>query len=1123
MNTPTLGDRPQTRTARPCRRILWTAIAVVVVVAIVVTAAALRLSQGPIAIDLLREGAQTRLARFVGREFAVEVGDGLLGWSQGGFAIIFRHVKLNNPFKGIEVTVDEVRLYTSVVGVVLGGRDIHTVEINSPRMRIPTHQFEIDQTGEPANEFIPSLAISRADRLVADILERASGIGLVTVSLFDGRIDIVAPGFPDLQQARTIDSIDLEMRIPQNDQLFSINLTAAGRSGRWSARMFKERDAHDTELNGGHRLVLSGTDITLSDFLVNEQRIRRGSLTLLRHNPTYQATFDAEGDLLNIDARVVVRAGTIGFGRDQLFALDEAHLNGLWERGRTHFVVQQSSVYFGDTRFLFTGTFRPPKADGSPMVFAFEVLEGQIAPPDVAGMPLYVDNVTLGGSYDPATSYLEIDEFTLKSGAATVALAANAQFSPAGPLLVLAAQIGSMSVATLKRLWPSFIAPNIRQWVIENVKSGHIRSASIDAALGPDAIDPRRVDVRGWPNHAVKLAFQFDRATINTIAGLPPVTGASGKGWLKAGAFVVDIEGGTLASKSGRTGTVEQLVFTIPDVRPYANIGIIKARIAGSAATLAEISDVPPFNAMQEAKIKPDTLSGSGTARIQAKFPVDGNTRLRDIDWSVEADLVNFSSSRPIEGRMLKDGQLKIHADANLVQVRGTAEIDGYKVEFDLEQPLKGSSGAPAQRKVTLTLNDAERRKKGINLEPILVGRVDVVVADKGDKGQHLTVDLTKARLTIPFLGWSKVSGIPGTAMFRLIADGGGWKVEDLDIVAQDLRIKGRAVIDADGHLVSATLSHFALQETDRASLTISAPRRGMLKIQFVAQDFNGRALISQLKSDVDPSELTTDFEVTGRIKRLRGFDDVDADAVTFSAVGRAGKVTGIKFGGDMGGPVSLTLTSSDGARKLEVDAADTGAVLRFIQVYERMTSGALRVRATLLPGGTARGQLVINRFKIIEDPALRQLVNTYGSSARTRGGAEPEIAPNAYQGYSEFDRLDARFHYAQGVLSIGRARIYNPVIGVTVDGRIDMARQEIAFQGTFLPIYGLNNLFGRIPLLGAVLGAGRRGGLLGITFKVTGPVDKPVLQINPLSAVAPGVLRKFFEYRQQSPLNRPQ
>jgi hypothetical protein len=66
--------------------------------------------------------------------------------------------------------------------------------------------------------------------------------------------------------------------------------------------------------------------------------------------------------------------------------------------------------------------------------------------------------------------------------------------------------------------------------------------------------------------------------------------------------------------------------------------------------------------------------------------------------------------------------------------------------------------------------------------------------------------------------------------------------------------------------------------------------------------------------------------------------------------------------------------------------------------------------------------------------------------------------------------------------------------------------------RGTFVPLYGHNNMFGQLPIVGPFLG-GSNEGLLGVTYEVVGPPSTPVLRVNPISAVAPGLLRKFFEF----------
>jgi hypothetical protein len=79
--------------------------------------------------------------------------------------------------------------------------------------------------------------------------------------------------------------------------------------------------------------------------------------------------------------------------------------------------------------------------------------------------------------------------------------------------------------------------------------------------------------------------------------------------------------------------------------------------------------------------------------------------------------------------------------------------------------------------------------------------------------------------------------------------------------------------------------------------------------------------------------------------------------------------------------------------------------------------------------------------------------------------------------------------------------------------------------SGTFIPMYGLNNMFGQIPVLGLVLGNGNNEGLFGVTYEVVGTPGQPVLRVNPISAMFPGVTRKIMEFntgKQNNPIELP-
>lgn len=58
-------------------------------------------------------------------------------------------------------------------------------------------------------------------------------------------------------------------------------------------------------------------------------------------------------------------------------------------------------------------------------------------------------------------------------------------------------------------------------------------------------------------------------------------------------------------------------------------------------------------------------------------------------------------------------------------------------------------------------------------------------------------------------------------------------------------------------------------------------------------------------------------------------------------------------------------------------------------------------------------------------------------------------------------------------------------------------------------------------PLFGLLLGNGNKEGLFGVTYEVVGTPGKPVVHVNPISAMAPGVFRNIFNFntgKQQTP-----
>jgi len=218
------------------------------------------------------------------------------------------------------------------------------------------------------------------------------------------------------------------------------------------------------------------------------------------------------------------------------------------------------------------------------------------------------------------------------------------------------------------------------------------------------------------------------------------------------------------------------------------------------------------------------------------------------------------------------------------------------------------------------------------------------------------------------------------------------------------------------------------------------------------------------------------------------------------------------------GGFFSVELDSGgNDTLRLRADISDFGRVLIALGIYRRMRGGLTAVDARIDTDGLVTGRVRTRGFVLADEKTLEDLVQR---SRQERDPSPGNGAPlsfarrNAIDGMS-FDRLAIDFTKRDERIRIDDAVMSGPILGGTATGAIDLKRGTILLNGTLIPAYGVNNLFGRLPIFGEILGGGREGGLFGVTFRMAGSLDNPQLTVNPLSAIAPGIFRRIFEVRR--------
>ena len=269
----------------------------------------------------------------------------------------------------------------------------------------------------------------------------------------------------------------------------------------------------------------------------------------------------------------------------------------------------------------------------------------------------------------------------------------------------------------------------------------------------------------------------------------------------------------------------------------------------------------------------------------------------------------------------------------------------------------------------------------------------------------------------------------------------------------------------------------------------------------------------------------TVAVDLSAEIDTVLGFSDVSIRKATVTLSKRRGKLTALKARGTLDGGRPLAAEYREdrsGQRLLLADSTDAGRVFKLIGFYPNVVGGRVRLQVNLDGRGPAEktGILWVEKFRILGDPIVTEVVSNAGIGATTKGQGRRQR--KVIRQVFDFDNMRAPFSVGHGQFVLEDAYMRGPLIGATLRGKVDYNRKALNIGGTYIPLQGLNNAFGTIPVLGELLSGPRREGIFGMTFAIQGPMDRPQVLVNPFSFVAPGILREIFQLTPYDPSVKP-
>jgi hypothetical protein len=788
------------------------------------------------------------------------------------------------------------------------------------------------------------------------------------------------------------------------------------------------------------------------------------------------------------------------------FFIDELSGGLHWDAAARRFVIDPVQLFASETRLVFKGRIDPP-AQGRE---DWRIVLGLGAPgtlsPERPGESI-LQVTEMGAEIDvlPFSQRATFDHAVIRGPEVDVAFDGSLDWSQ-GVHLKFAGTSGQGPLRALMRVWPSHVAATLRGWLIGHTHGGTVRQATMSANFDSHALLMMRYGLPP-PDGTLAMDFTVANGSVDTLPGVGPVTGLEAVAHVTGRTMQMKASSGTLDVSPGRKLTLTEGTLRMPRNDGAGAVpAILSVHTGGPAEAIAELLTRDALKSYAQLPIEPSAVHGKIDGKFTADFEVGPDAKGADTKVEVSATATDFGIDHIVGKEKLEGATLSITSDSSGTKIAGNGRIFGGPGTFELRKP----PGAPAVATINVAIDDAGRARTGFAL-PGVTGPIGAKIsATFGDAVRALVdLDLTRAGLENGIPGLVKPAGKPARLTFAVDQRPSGVLLDQLSFEGAGALARGVVELAPDGGFQSARLSQMQLSPGDDFHADMARSADG-IKISVRGAAIDARPFLKFVTKPGAAAGTGGDFDLDLKVPIVTGagkqvLSNVDLKIARKSAVIRQFAMTAA-FGRS---PVVIQMQRSESnVPQVSVTTTDAGALLAFTDLYVHMEGGGLSALMQIDPGRVT-GTLKVQQFVIKDEPAMRRLVAEGVPHDPAQTGGKPIQRPDANQ--IAFDRLQVVFSHSNGRLDVRDGLMSGALVGLTVQGSIDDGRDTLDLSGTFVPAYGINNLFAKIPVVGLFLGGGWDEGLFALNYHITGRPSAPVLSVNPLSAVAPGFLRKLF------------
>ncbi len=553
--------------------------------------------------------------------------------------------------------------------------------------------------------------------------------------------------------------------------------------------------------DGYRSIALEARQVSANDLLL-ASRLGDGSLQInLPLSASLRGEIGPNGVPQSLTGRIVADAGSINDANDSdgRLDIDHAEFKIDWDAASRMLSVP-FQILSGGNRITLLGQVEAPAAAPGPWLFKIGGGTVVLAAPSGAGDPLILNRVVMSGQFDPVKKRFVVDQGDLGNTDVGVAMSGTADYSSGDLHLATGVAVTRMPADALKRLWPVFVSPKVRDWFNDHLTSGNVdhvtiaRKCSAQHAQSERSADPRRRTCRSTRWRPI----------------------ASSSRWRACRRCTTPISASTSSGATRRLRSARRLPICRPAAssccRPACSKCPTRRRMSRRRACISSSTGrfrPPPSCWPWTACATPPacrSIRRRRTAHLSAlvalAMPLKSDLPPGSTNYAITVDATNFSAEHMIMGQKVEAAALKVSANNQGFALKGDVKIGGAPASLEYRK-LRGDDAADVH--IQGMLDETMRNNLGLDPANSISGSIPIDVTGRvgttsdRDGRFSVTADLTPAQIDGFLPGWVKQAGKPARATFTLTTKPQSIRIDDLLIEGAGGGVKGAIELDGSG------------------------------------------------------------------------------------------------------------------------------------------------------------------------------------------------------------------------------------------------------------------------------------------------------------------------------------